>query len=214
MLSIFGRRKCLYFFIFWMYCTACMILVTLWVLRHFNGVHLFVIRYVCLCAKSIESCLTLFGLMDCSPPGSSVHGILQAGILEWVAMPLSSPEQWSKLCPLHWQHGGLTTWPRGKSCLRISYSIYWIFDCPGDPVVKNLPEGAAVSIPGSVRLFREDKGNPLQYSCLENLMDIGAWQATVIAQSPKWYHSKGAEISFCIWEKQYTSGYLAEISPV
>ena len=27
--------------------------------------------------------------MDCSPPGSSVHGILQAGILEWVAMPSS-----------------------------------------------------------------------------------------------------------------------------
>ena len=25
--------------------------------------------------------------MDCSPPGSSVHGILQAGILEWIAMP-------------------------------------------------------------------------------------------------------------------------------
>ena len=28
--------------------------------------------------------------MDCSPPGSSVHGILQARILEWVAMPFSS----------------------------------------------------------------------------------------------------------------------------
>ena len=27
--------------------------------------------------------------MDCSPPGSSVHGILQARILEWVAMPFS-----------------------------------------------------------------------------------------------------------------------------
>ena len=27
--------------------------------------------------------------MDCSPPGSSVHGILQAGILEWVAIPFS-----------------------------------------------------------------------------------------------------------------------------
>ena len=34
-------------------------------------------------------------------------------------------------------------------------------------MVKNLPEGEAVSIPGSVTLFREDKGNPLQYSCLE-----------------------------------------------
>ena len=29
--------------------------------------------------------------MDCSPPGSSVHGILQARVLEWVAMPSSRP---------------------------------------------------------------------------------------------------------------------------
>ena len=34
-----------------------------------------------------QSCLTLCDPMDCSPPGSSVHGILQARMLEWVAMP-------------------------------------------------------------------------------------------------------------------------------
>ena len=33
--------------------------------------------------KSLQSCLTLCDPMDCSPPGSSVHGILQARILEW-----------------------------------------------------------------------------------------------------------------------------------
>ena len=37
-------------------------------------------------AKSLQSCLTLCDAMDCSPPGSSVHGILQARILEWVAI--------------------------------------------------------------------------------------------------------------------------------
>ena len=37
-----------------------------------------------------QSCLTLSDPMDCSPPGSSVHGILHARILEWVAMPSSS----------------------------------------------------------------------------------------------------------------------------
>ena len=36
-----------------------------------------------------KSRLTLCDLMDCGPPGSSVHGILQARILEWVAMPSS-----------------------------------------------------------------------------------------------------------------------------
>ena len=36
-----------------------------------------------------HSCLTLCSPMDCTPPGSSVHGILQARILEWVAIPSS-----------------------------------------------------------------------------------------------------------------------------
>ena len=34
--------------------------------------------------------------MDCSPPGSSVHGILQAGILKWVASPFSRGSSWSR----------------------------------------------------------------------------------------------------------------------
>ena len=40
-------------------------------------------------AKSIQSCPTLCDPRDCSPPGSSVPGILQARIPEWVAMPSS-----------------------------------------------------------------------------------------------------------------------------
>ena len=42
---------------------------------------------ICMHAQSLQSCLTLCDPMDCSPPGSSVHGILQARILEWVASP-------------------------------------------------------------------------------------------------------------------------------
>jgi len=40
-------------------------------------------------AKLLQVCLTLCDPMDCSPPGSSVHGILLARILEWVAMSSS-----------------------------------------------------------------------------------------------------------------------------
>ena len=43
----------------------------------------------CVHGKSLQSCPTLCNPMDCSPPGSSVQGILQARILEWVAMPCS-----------------------------------------------------------------------------------------------------------------------------
>ena len=51
-------------------------------------------------------------------------------------------------------------------------------------VVKNLPanagdRGDVGSIPGSGRCPGEGHGNPLQYSCLENPTDKGAWQATV-----------------------------------
>ena len=41
---------------------------------------------LCICAKLLQLCLTLCDLTDCSPPGSSVHGILQARILGWVAV--------------------------------------------------------------------------------------------------------------------------------
>ena len=51
-------------------------------------------------------------------------------------------------------------------------------------LVKNLPANAgdirdSGSIPGSGRSPGEEHGNPLQYSCLENPMDRGAWWATV-----------------------------------
>ena len=41
-------------------------------------------------AKSLQSCPTLYDPTDGSPPGSSVPGILQASILEWVAIPFSN----------------------------------------------------------------------------------------------------------------------------
>ena len=52
---------------------------------------------------------------------------------------------------------------------------------PGGSVVKNLPANAGDvgSIPGSERSPREGNGNPLQYSCLRNPMNTGAWRATV-----------------------------------
>ena len=56
--------------------------------------------------KMFQSCLTLCNPIDCKLPGSSVHGILQTRILEWVAMP-SSRE---------------TSWPRDRA--RVSYVSY------------------------------------------------------------------------------------------
>ena len=52
---------------------------------------------------------------------------------------------------------------------------------PDGPVVKNPPANARVMglIPGLGRSPGDGNGNPLQYSCLGNPMDRGAWRATV-----------------------------------
>ena len=59
--------------------------------------------------------------------------------------------------------------------LRISLGF------PGGSAVKNPPANAGdtSSIPGSGRSPGEENGNPFQYSCLRNPMDIGAWRAPV-----------------------------------
>ena len=58
----------------------------------------------------VQSCLTLCNPMGCGPPGSSVHGSLQARILEWVAISSSRgifPTQGSNPRLLHWQADSL-----------------------------------------------------------------------------------------------------------
>ena len=44
---------------------------------------------MCVCVLVTQSCPTLCDPMNCSPPGSFVHGILQARILEWTAISFS-----------------------------------------------------------------------------------------------------------------------------
>ena len=48
------------------------------------------------CAKSLQSCWTLWDSIDCNPLGSSVQGILQAKILEWVSKSSSRRSSWSR----------------------------------------------------------------------------------------------------------------------
>ena len=76
-----------------------------------------------------QSCLTLLDPMDCSPPGSSIHGIFQARVL-------------------------------GCHCLLLQCNDM-------------------SSIPGSGRSHGERSSNTLQYFCLGNRMDRGAWRAAV-----------------------------------
>jgi len=59
-----------------------------------------------------QSCLTLSDPMDCSLPGSSVHGIFQARVLEWVAIAFSNfPPYWWYIFNL------LSQWSFHSGCL-------------------------------------------------------------------------------------------------
>ena len=66
-----------------------------------------------MCAKSFQLCLTLCDPMDCSPPGFSIHEVLQAGILEWVAVSSSKassrPRNWTCVCYMSTLAGGFFT---------------------------------------------------------------------------------------------------------
>ena len=75
--------------------------------------------FVCLHAKSLQLCLTLWDLIECSLPGFCFHGLLQTRILEWVVISCSrgSPQPRDGIhlsCLLHWQVGSLLLEPAGK----------------------------------------------------------------------------------------------------
>ena len=75
----------------------------------------------CVHAKSLQSCPTLCDPMDCRLPGSFVHGVFQARILEWVAISFSRG----------------TSWPRVWTCIScVSYIGRWFFITrpPGKPI--------------------------------------------------------------------------------
>ena len=79
-------------------------------------------------------------------------------------------------------------------------SMLWCL--PGGTRVKNPPDNAGDesdtgSLPGSGRSPGVGNGNPLQYSCLENLMDRGAWWAAVHRVAKSWTQPKQLSTIVC-----------------
>ena len=101
--------------------------------------------------------------MDCSPPGSSVHAFLQARILEWVAISLSN----------------ICVYVHTYTLMYIYVYIYMSFNDGSGSKESACNAGGTALIPGLERSPEGGHGNPLQYSCLEDPMDRGAWRATV-----------------------------------
>ena len=80
---------------------------------------------LCVHAKLFQSRPTLWDSIDSSPPGSSVHGILQARTLEWTAMPSFRG----------------SSWPRNRTCISCDSCIAGRFSTPkplGNPPLNPL----------------------------------------------------------------------------
>ena len=92
--------------------------ISFWVWGHKlrSDTHWLCISALCVCIQSLQLCLTLCDTMDCSLPGSSVHGILQTRILEWVAMPSSQGSFWHRD----------QTWVSCISCIAHGFFIHWV----------------------------------------------------------------------------------------
>ena len=111
-------------------------------------------------------CLTLCDPMDCSLPGSSVHGIFQARILEWGAISFSRrsswPRGWTWVSPTVGRR--FTIWATSEVLTRQNISSCGGSD--GQESTCNMRDLGL--IPGLRRSPGGGHGNPLQYSCLEN----------------------------------------------
>ena len=128
-----------------------------------------------------QSCPTCRNSMDCSLPGSSIHGIFQARVLEWGAIAFSETPNLK---------GGLAGWRSKELQFKPGGHLLTEFPLLSERLstnwkrVKNPPANSGdLRDMGSILESGKSSGgghsNPLQYSCLENPMDRGTWRATV-----------------------------------
>ena len=205
----------------------------LWEKKHWPWKHQSLLVYVCVCVcvcvcADTQSCPTLHIPLDYSPPGSSIHVIFQANILEWVAFSYSRVSPWPRdqnhifcvSCIGRQILDHCTTWEtpkrlndlgqvnqapsfllcesshgagvRGKREFFLIFSEYRGFPGSSDGKKSACYAGDPGSTSGSGRCPGEGNGNPLQYSCLENFMDGGAWRATV---QSTWLHKSRTQLS-------------------
>ena len=170
----------------------------------------------CVCAKLLQLCPTLCDPTGCCPPGSSVHGILQARILEWVTMPSSrgssQPRDWTEsLMSAALVDASLPLTPPGRKRQRHPAPVL----SPGKShgrrsLVGCSPWGRRESdaterlhFHFSLSRIGEGNGKSLQCSCLGKPRDEGAWWAAVygVTQSrTRLKRLSSSSSSSSIWE--------------
>ena len=145
-----------------------MVMVHIWKLTNFFTISIF--NTVVLITKS---CLTVCSHMDCSPPGSFVHGKFSRQEY-WSGLPFPTPGDFSNLESnsrlLNWQMDSLP-----MSYLGSPFSMYYIHQLGFPDGLASIESPCNVGdlglIPGLGRFPGKANGYPLQYSCLENSID-------------------------------------------
>ena len=130
-------------------------------------------KWLCMLAKSLQWCLPLWDTIDCSLPGSSVHEILQARILESVAMSSSRrilqgifPTQRANPCLLYLLH-----WQVGRWFFIFCFVLFFYHWChPGSWV---LCSSIDMTFSGTIRIDLENR-----------FMVAGAWGWECYARCP------------------------------
>ena len=153
-------------------------------------------------------------ISDSLQPQGLVHGILQARILEWVAFLFSRglPNPGIKPRSPTLQADSLPAEPQGKpkntgmGSLSLLQGIFWTQESNRGLlhyrrilyqgsyqgslilyyIIYKTPTFFLKSLKLTTYYFREGNGTPLQYSCLENRMDGGAWWGTVHGVAKSW----------------------------
>ena len=108
-----------------------------------------------------QSCQTLSNPMDCSLPGSSVHGIFQARVLEWGAIAFSGTLQRKKL-RLRWKPGAQRKWWCRYLHPALSPSLHCVFPKPKTLVIRVVGCGAFSILILASSLTKVSAGQPTE----------------------------------------------------
>ena len=174
-----------------------------------------------------QSCLTLCDPMDCSPPGSFVHAILQARILEWISIPFSRGSSWSRdrilgllhcrqvlFCLSHQGSSDGFSWSCGikklikliKNCLPLH-----------SPPICFPPLSSYMCVPNSTSELHPMEGqcntNSLSFWCSWERKDIGQELSGLSVQlsvsyswsESKWHNLNPYWYSLRVWRIKYST---------
>ena len=180
-----------------------------------------------------QSCPTLCDPMDCSPPGSFVHEILQARILEWISIPFSRGSSWSRdwilgllpcrqvlFCLSHQGSSDGFSWSCGIKKVDLKKlplhsppicvsALSSYMSAPNSTCESHPVEGQCSTNPMSFWHSWESKGIGQELSGLSIQLSVSySWS------EPKWHNLNPYWYSLRVWTIKYSTSSLSRLSSV